>query len=348
MFHDASDERPQMGPDKRRNLGPASPGEDLLTVETPPPNASRYSNFDKQRRLFLQQNLIFDVDSVAFRSPTYDPTYAYSLWVHQRQLEERQDAAPSPQIQELNAQKNAPAPPAPALMATSTAPPGEAGAGNGPATAISTVAGVNVPGTRAVAEVSSSAAASLSSSSSSSSSLTSSSASATLPANGRNSFADLQRDITEQMRTVLLEWLNEVATEYKMQTSTYFLAVRLLDRILKLLPMRRSKFQLLGCACLMIAAKLEEVECPTAESWVFLSDNSFSMEALTAMENVVLQALDFRISVHTSYYFMHRLAIAARLTDKERSYATMLLEVAQHDFSLVAYERMSKVPAEPF
>jgi len=233
-------------------------------------------------------------------------------------------------------------------MATSTAPPGEAGAGNGPATAISTVAGVNVPGTRAVAEVSSSAAASSSSSSSSSSSLTSSSVGATLPANGRNSFADLQRDITEQMRTVLLEWLNDVATEYKMQTSTYFLAVRLLDRILKLLPMRRSKFQLLGCACLMIAAKLEEVECPTAESWVFLSDNSFSMEALTAMENVVLQALDFRISVHTSYYFMHRLAIAARLTDKERSYATMLLEVAQHDFSLVAYERMSKVPAEPF
>ena len=150
------------------------------------------------------------------------------------------------------------------------------------------------------------------------------------------------------MRTVLLEWLNEVATEYKMQTSTYFLAVRLLDRILKLLPMRRSKCQLLGCACLMIAAKLEEVECPTAESWVFLSDNSFSMEALTAMENVVLQALDFRISVHTSYYFMHRLAIAARLTDKERSYATMLLEVAQHDFSLVAYERMSKVPPSPF
>lgn len=62
------------------------------------------------------------------------------------------------------------------------------------------------------------------------------------------------------MRCALLGWLSEVATEYKMQTPTYFLAVRLLDRVLMQLSIKKTKFQLLGCACLMIAGKLEEIE----------------------------------------------------------------------------------------
>ena len=95
----------------------------------------------------------------------------------------------------------------------------------------------------------------------------------------------------------------------------------------------------------MVAAKLEEIEAPTVENWVFLSDNSFTVEALVAMEDVVLQALDFRISVHTSHFFLHRLALAAHMTDKEQSYATLLLELSLHDFSLSAYERMSKLAA---
>jgi len=54
------------------------------------------------------------------------------------------------------------------------------------------------------------------------------------------------------MRSVLLEWLVDVATEYHMQTSTYFLAVRLLDRVLKvpsptsLPPLSLSRSAFLG------------------------------------------------------------------------------------------------------
>ncbi len=95
----------------------------------------------------------------------------------------------------------------------------------------------------------------------------------------------------------------------------------------------------------MIAAKLEEIQTPTVENWVYLSANSFTVEALVAMEDVVLQALDFRISVHTSHFFAHRLALAAGMTDKEKGYATLLLELALHDFPLAAYERMSKLAA---
>ena len=57
-----------------------------------------------------------------------------------------------------------------------------------------------------------------------------------------------------------LRTVRQVSLEYNMQLSTYFLAVRLLDRVLLQLPIKKTKFQLLGCACLMIAGKLEEIE----------------------------------------------------------------------------------------
>ena len=74
------------------------------------------------------------------------------------------------------------------------------------------------------------------------------------------SFTSRQPELDDSMRCALLGWLSEVAAEYKMQTPTYFLCVRLLDTVLQQQPIRQSKFQLLGCACLMIAGKLEEME----------------------------------------------------------------------------------------
>ena len=73
-------------------------------------------------------------------------------------------------------------------------------------------------------------------------------------------FTSRQPELDDSMRCALLGWLSEVATEYKMQTPTYFLCVRLLDTVLQQQPIRQSKFQLLGCACLLIAGKLEEME----------------------------------------------------------------------------------------
>ena len=85
-------------------------------------------------------------------------------------------------------------------------------------------------------------------------------------------FALRQPELDEGMRCALLEWLADVSLEYKMQISTYFLAVKLLDRVLMQLPIRKTKFQLLGCACLMIAGKLEEMEVGVGK--VFFTTNS--------------------------------------------------------------------------
>ena len=66
-------------------------------------------------------------------------------------------------------------------------------------------------------------------------------------------------------------------------------------------------------------------QAPTIENLVFLSDCSFDVESLVKMENTVLKMLDFNISVFTSYHFASRIALAAKMTEKEQTFMFYLL-----------------------
>lgn len=55
-----------------------------------------------------------------------------------------------------------------------------------------------------------------------------------------------QSDINTAMRTILIDWLIEVADEYKLNDETLFLAVQYVDRFLSTVNVTRSKLQLLG------------------------------------------------------------------------------------------------------
>lgn len=63
-----------------------------------------------------------------------------------------------------------------------------------------------------------------------------------------------QHDINYSMRSILVEWLVEVAEEYKLQTETLYLAVGYIDRFLSQMSVVRAKLQLLGTAAMFIAA----------------------------------------------------------------------------------------------
>lgn len=48
----------------------------------------------------------------------------------------------------------------------------------------------------------------------------------------------MQRDINATMRGILVDWLVEVAEEYKLVPDTLFLSVAYIDRCLTLMPVR--------------------------------------------------------------------------------------------------------------
>ena len=63
-----------------------------------------------------------------------------------------------------------------------------------------------------------------------------------------------QPDVTYSMRSILVDWLVEVADEYRLHTETLFLAVNYIDRFLSQMAVQRPKLQLVGAACMLIAA----------------------------------------------------------------------------------------------
>ena len=70
----------------------------------------------------------------------------------------------------------------------------------------------------------------------------------------RANYMQRQTDITANMRTILVDWLAEVADEYRLHRETLFLAVNFVDRFLSVMAVQRSKLQLLGTAAMFIAA----------------------------------------------------------------------------------------------
>jgi len=63
-----------------------------------------------------------------------------------------------------------------------------------------------------------------------------------------------QKDISHNMRSILIDWLVEVSEEYKLDTETLYLSVFYLDRFLSQMAVVRSKLQLVGTAAMYIAA----------------------------------------------------------------------------------------------
>ena len=63
-----------------------------------------------------------------------------------------------------------------------------------------------------------------------------------------------QQDITPGMRCILVDWLVEVADEYRLHNETLHLAVNYLDRFLSQMAVLRGKLQLVGTATMFIAS----------------------------------------------------------------------------------------------
>lgn len=72
------------------------------------------------------------------------------------------------------------------------------------------------------------------------------------------------------MRAILVDWLVEVAQEYKLHSETLFQAVGLVDRFLSITQVTRNQLQLVGVSCMLLASKYEEIYSPQVSATIWL------------------------------------------------------------------------------
>ncbi|KAI8319847.1 hypothetical protein GQ54DRAFT_292257, partial [Martensiomyces pterosporus] len=112
--------------------------------------------------------------------------------------------------------------------------------------------------------------------------------------------------LSSRMRPILVDWLMEVAADYRMHRQTLHLTVQYLDRFLAStdLLVEPRMLQCYGTACLSIAMKAEELRVPTLTEFTEFSKDAFTREQLKSAELDVLTALDWHLAVPTIHEFL--------------------------------------------
>ena len=133
------------------------------------------------------------------------------------------------------------------------------------------------------------------------------------------------------MRTILVDWLAEVAEEFGLHVQTLHRAVGYVDRFLSSMAVIRGKLQLVGVTCLMLAAKYEEVTVPVVDDYVIITDNTYTRAQILRMEHVILRVLEFDLGGCTAFSFLERFLDAAAAPARVKYLALYLCELSLLD-----------------
>ncbi|KAG8976692.1 G2/mitotic-specific cyclin [Tulasnella sp. 427] len=121
-------------------------------------------------------------------------------------------------------------------------------------------------------------------------------------------YMKMQPELTWSTRGTLADWMLALHNSLKLLPETYWLAMNLLDRFLSRRSVALAKFQLLGVACHMAAAKYTEILAPTARQWVTSSDGSFTKRTLILAERYILKVLEFKVGSPNPLDFLRRIS----------------------------------------
>lgn len=148
-----------------------------------------------------------------------------------------------------------------------------------------------------------------------------------------------QEDVNEKMRAILIDWLVEVHLKFKLMPETLFLTSNLIDRFLEAKQVTRKNLQLVGVTAMLIASKYEEIWAPEVRDFVYISDKAYTREQILGMEKLMLNTLQFNLTLPTQYNFLSRFLKAAGYQhDKQVTMmATYLVELALVDYTMLRY-----------
>jgi len=166
-------------------------------------------------------------------------------------------------------------------------------------------------------------------------------------------YMSTQPYISKQMRAILVDWLIEVQEDLLMQESTLYLAVRLLDRALSCtgdtaILIEKENLQSLGCACMSLSSRLNEVSPPSTDEFEAMSDRACTTKEIYAMALRICKSLNFRLYTITPNHFCHRFLKACCLTIHNPVLDMMLhylLQVAMLSYELAVLTKPSLVSA---
>lgn len=145
------------------------------------------------------------------------------------------------------------------------------------------------------------------------------------------SYMDHQAEIQWSMRSVLMDWLVQVHNRFTLLPETLFLAVNYVDRFLSCKVVSLGKLQLVGATALFVAAKYEEINCPSVQEIVYMVDGAYTVDEILKAERFMLSMLHFELGWPGPMSFLRRISKADDYDLETRTLAKYFLEITVMD-----------------
>ncbi|TKA76458.1 hypothetical protein B0A55_06109 [Friedmanniomyces simplex] len=144
-------------------------------------------------------------------------------------------------------------------------------------------------------------------------------------------YMDQQTEIQWSMRAVLMDWVIQVHQRFNLLPETLFLTVNYIDRFLSCKIVSLGKLQLVGATAIFVAAKYEEVQCPTIGEIIYMVDGGYNADELLKAERFMLSMLQFELGWPGPMSFLRRISKADDYDLETRTLAKYFLEVTVMD-----------------
>ena len=152
-------------------------------------------------------------------------------------------------------------------------------------------------------------------------------------------YMDHQDDLEWKMRGILVDWLIEVHTRFRLLPETLFLAVNIVDRFLSQKVVPLDKLQLVGITAMFIASKYEEVLSPHVGNFVHVADDGFTVDEVLSAERYTLSTLKYDLSYPNPMNFLRRISKADNYDIHTRTLGKYLMEISLVDHRFLEYKQ---------
>jgi hypothetical protein len=153
----------------------------------------------------------------------------------------------------------------------------------------------------------------------------------------RRGYIEKQKDINPIMRGILINWIMEVLFQLNFKEETLFQTIWIIDTYLTLTQINRTKLQLVGIAALLISSKEYEIYYPKISHFLQITNNAYTKEELTKMENDILLKLKFNIICPTPLDFYNIVSKAFNFDERKYFLGKYFMESCLIDYNFIKY-----------
>jgi len=146
-----------------------------------------------------------------------------------------------------------------------------------------------------------------------------------------------EHTVQYDMRAIVVDWLHEVASEYRFQWETLLLSVNIFDRYIHLRPVTVEKMQLIGVTAMFLASKYEEIHPPRIHDFAYMCDSAYTNQEIVKTENEVMSVLDWNICCPTAGRFLEYYTTLYPFSAKTKAMAQVFIDCFLQERPYLSY-----------